>query len=248
MLRTSLIPQAVRGGTYSGLFSVVDWLPTILEGALGIKAMEHLFNETRMGSMDGVNHLDAIMHGDQVQPPRTDLLYNIDYTAMTEDEGMVSGAYRVGDMKLLVNVKYQPVWPLEKTNGTQASTRDRDDWYNEKFADFLFNVTADPTESTDLRETHDYIFKELREKFSQYEESMVPTAFCAAADNKLAEETFRKTEFVVPWINNTNFKCPEIKSSDEVAHITTQWCLYKLIPSAHCRISGRGGALKMPVI
>ena len=141
----------------------------------GVLRTDYPFNV----ALDGVNHFDAIVAGDDTLSRRKDLLYNIDYYYADESDAIVTGAYRRGDMKLLVNVQHMPVWPLVK-NGSHPA-RDRMDWSNTNRTDFLFNITEDPTETRDLRSELPHVFNDLMKQFSKYEKSMIPTAYCGAA-------------------------------------------------------------------
>lgn len=66
--------------------------------------------------LDGVDHWQALL-GAAAAPPRTGLVYNIDYDVGT---GLVSGAIRVGDLKLIVNTVNEAVYPVPKTDAPKV--------------------------------------------------------------------------------------------------------------------------------
>merc|ERR1711998_228019 len=136
-VRSSLIPDNRRGMFYDGLFHVTDWLPTIVYGVLGE-------SESNSDSLDGVNQWDAIIG--RAEAPRNSLLYNIDYNG-----NITFGALRIGDLKILRGVQYYPVWPVPQGDALAVN---QSNYANEQYLDYLFNATADPTESVDLKESH----------------------------------------------------------------------------------------------
>ena len=65
-------------------------------------------------TMDGVNQWPSLQN--LAENPRTTLLYNIDYS-----DYVLSGAYRSGDMKILSNVQYMPVYPVPQSDFINTS-------------------------------------------------------------------------------------------------------------------------------
>merc|ERR1711998_388913 len=112
-----------------------------------------------------------------------------------------------------------------------------------EYVDFLFNLTADPTESNDLRETLPDVFSELNAILDKYEETMVDQAYCGSADNKAARKVFNKTQFITPWLNDT-ISCPETDAASSAVsypdidklrqHTMQQYCVYSLLPTEVC--------------
>ena len=115
-------------------FPVTDWMPTIFEF---LNASDVLADS----QLDGLSHWSAIL--DQSVSPRHSLLYNIDYRY-----NVTTAALRVGDMKLHRNAQLQPIYSIPQTNNL---TVDMSHYENTEYVDYLFNLTADPTESHDLK-------------------------------------------------------------------------------------------------
>lgn len=227
-VRSSLIPEHLRGSSFGGLFHVSDWLPTLVEGVIGDKTL------LADAELDGVNQWDALLGSTGAQ--RNELVYNLDY-----NDDVVCGALRVGDMKILRQVQYQPAWAVPE--GNNLTEFDNWDWTNMEYVDFLFNLTADPTESNDLRETLPDVFSELNAILDKYEETMVDQAYCGSADNKAARKVFNKTQFITPWLNDT-ISCPETDAASSAVsypdidklrqHTMQQYCVYSLLPTEVC--------------
>ena len=129
LLRSSKIPKEMRGTSFGGIFHVTDWLPTILSGYL---ARGDVLNGV---TLDGVDQWGALI-GNSARKPRDNMVYNIDF-----DDSRIFGAVRVGDMKLMYNVQYAPVWPVQTDS---IDLIDEATWWltHDEFSSFLFNVTV----------------------------------------------------------------------------------------------------------
>lgn len=96
------VPSSLWGSNYTGLMHIVDWLPTIAYGALGISP-----DAVPTFPLDGVNQWDALVNG--ATPPRSQYVVNID--KLHEDGG--HAGYQSGDWKLLVGRSGPPdTWML----------------------------------------------------------------------------------------------------------------------------------------
>lgn len=224
-----IIPRSARGSTYPHMFHVTDWLPTLIQGVLGnASALEGLL-------VDGVDHWDALLATELVSPtesrsttdaPRSWLVYNIDYSNGT------TGAIRMGDMKLLVNVQYQPVWAVAKSKMDLPSNLDN--WEQRHYLDFLFNLTADPYEQVDLRLEQPGVFAAMKAEFSRIQAGMVPTSYCGVDDDTAATTVFQETQFVGPWITDDNFTCPVDHQRDAHRSSVLAYCEYGLLSEESC--------------
>lgn len=219
LIRSTLIPKHLRGSKYDGLFHVTDWLPTIMT----FVNREDILTDY---VLDGVSQWHALIDR-KIEHPRNSMLYNIDFS-----NNLTSGALRMGHMKILTNMQYQPVWPVP--NGNNISLGSHDSWLEMPFVDYLFNITDDPTESKDLKDTHPEIFHAMKRALDQFEDTMIESAYCGAADDAAATNVFNMTQFIGPWINDTDFKCPKQSYADEQMHMQDQYCLYSLLPSQRC--------------
>ena len=274
MVRSSSIPTHVRGKTYDGLFHVTDWMPTIF-GMIGSSyALKQLVPSMAGGytELDGYNHWGAIM-GHSSRSPRSTLVHNMDYLySNVTAEWYTTGAIRVGDFKLLRGVQYMPVWDLPQSdNRTELEEggvfadggSGGEDWYNEVPSDYLYNITADPSETTDLKAQYPEVFAELNKIMDEYLPTMPATAYCGSTMDKQARKVFNETQFIGPWVTEENFVCPKgnYSSSDDyddelsveeqdaissaadsdvtsalqfMAQYTAEMCLYHLLPDSAC--------------
>eukprot|EP00622_Pseudochattonella_farcimen_P004689 FR740128.1.p1 GENE.FR740128.1~~FR740128.1.p1 ORF type:complete len:322 (+),score=33.05 FR740128.1:77-967(+) len=227
VVRSHKIPIEVRGSTYDGLFHVTDWMPTIFEF---LNASDVLADS----QLDGLSHWSAIL--DQSVSPRHSLLYNIDYRY-----NVTTAALRVGDMKLHRNAQLQPIYSIPQTNNL---TVDMSHYENTEYVDYLFNLTADPTESHDLKDAHPDIFHAMNRALDQYEVTMEPTAFCGAADDVAAVAVFHETPFIGPWMDDTDFQCPVINDMSSMAH--QEHLDYSVLPLRGCFPAPRALPLPSP--
>jgi len=230
LVRSELIPAVQRGTTYGGMWHVTDWIPT-LAGMLN--QTEALAVE--LSAMDGVNQWPALV--DRTVPsPRQSLLYNIDFF-----DGVTSGALRVGDMKILCNVQYAPVYPVPQGNNlTYEMKIDGGKYTNQEYLDYLFNVTADPTESIDLKGSLPDVFATMKQELARYEAEMAAPAYCGATDTAAAQKVFNATQFVGPWITDPSWKCPMPNDIDDAAQNARQveiLCLYGLLSEERCLLA-----------
>ena len=273
MVRSSSIPTHLRGKTYDGLFHVTDWMPTIF-GMIGSShALKQLVPSQAGGYLDGYNHWGAILAGHS-RSPRSTLLHNLDYLySNVTSEWYTTGAIRSGDFKLLRGVQYLPVWELPQSEnrsdyeagGVYADGgAGGEDWYNTVPTDYLYNVTADPTETTDLKAQYPEIFAQLNELMDEYVATMAPTAYCGSVMDKQARKVFNETQFIGPWVTEDDFVCPKgnysstnatyddqlseeeqdaMRSAVEIdvssalqfmAQYTAEMCLYHLLPDSAC--------------
>ena len=78
-----VVPDAIRGKPYLGLFHVTDWIPTItglVQNVIG----EEMIDMANLG-LDGVNHWTNIATG-STDYPRDEIILNIDHWATTEGD------------------------------------------------------------------------------------------------------------------------------------------------------------------
>jgi len=156
-----ILPAGRRGSLYTNLMHVTDWHATILDLA-GV-------SDDNGYALDGVSHLDAIQRGSTV--PRTEMLINIDPHsggAGPDAAGnVVESAYRMGDWKLLLDVADDSYHPLP---GSLSSSKGR--------LNALYNITADPTEITNLYDSFPDVVKEMSKKLSQLTQEQLYPCNC----------------------------------------------------------------------
>ena len=109
LVHSALLPARARGTTHAALFSVVDWLPTIVGGFLGAPGAVP-------AGLDGID-LWGSLTNTAGAAARDELLVNVDTSSdMMTGETVHTAALRMGDLKLLVGVQYQPVWPVPRNS------------------------------------------------------------------------------------------------------------------------------------
>eukprot|EP00618_Florenciella_parvula_P012680 CAMPEP_0119541914 /NCGR_PEP_ID=MMETSP1344-20130328/53251_1 /TAXON_ID=236787 /ORGANISM="Florenciella parvula, Strain CCMP2471" /LENGTH=784 /DNA_ID=CAMNT_0007586015 /DNA_START=147 /DNA_END=2498 /DNA_ORIENTATION=- len=201
----SLIPEAKAGTTYYGMFHIVDWLPTIVEGVMQAQVNPELvysggpngLGEDRQ--LDGMSHWDALVGG--APPPREEMLLNIDYL----DGSLAYGSQPLGyDTAALVHGP----WKLIVNSGELDwyETPDTIDGAVSLFSSevvnphtYLFNVVDDPEERTNVAEAYPHTVDRLLERIAYYRSSMVTCEW--RGDDVKAMHTVHSTGggFIGPW-------------------------------------------------
>ena len=225
-------PQYLRPGTYPHLFSVQDWIPTLL----GVSVSNSI--------VDGVNHWSALRAGTE-PPPRTSLLLNaVEYAcddSSTASECREATNYATGGLidgryKLLRNVAWLPVWPVLSDEVDLNWNLDG------PLSDYLFDILDDPSETTDLKDVLPDIFNDLLAKFHRFLALARPSLYCPFSDDDAAIAVFNETNFIGPWRQGTGrfddggtcrepLKNSSSQSSDFPA---TDYCRYGLLPTSSC--------------
>ena len=80
---------------------------------------------------------------------------------------------------------------------------------------YLFNISADPTESTNVMNEHPEIVEELSGKLMGLKDTMQTSSWCSAM-SEVADATFNKTMFIGPWLSNAGYQCNITCSEGEV--------------------------------
>ncbi|KAJ8614495.1 hypothetical protein CTAYLR_000755 [Chrysophaeum taylorii] len=209
---------------YEGLFSVVDWVPTLLS------ALGRTEPRTRGGEVDGVDHWPSVF-GD-APPARSELLINVDaldpaYDDLAHASAQIAtlesdlrwiptGALVLNSsLKLLRNCRPMPAWPVPETD-------DEDDalyfnWTILPHKDFVFNLTQDPTESRDLAPTRPDLHRALLRRFNHLAltYSREPT-YCARSDDDAAAAAFAEnSDFVGAWLPDDDDDAAAFPPSDD---------------------------------
>ncbi|KAL4660928.1 arylsulfatase J [Arapaima gigas] len=172
-----------KGTRCRGLVHITDWFPTLVTLAGG--SLEEDLD------LDGYDVWEAISEG---RPsPRQDILHNIDPVYTKAESGSwkaglgvwntaVQAALRVGDWKLLTGVPGCGDWVPPQTFSPPSPGRR---WHGERVrrdrgqSVWLFNVTADPYERTDLSRRYPHVVKRLLLRLAQYNRTAVPVRYPA---------------------------------------------------------------------
>ena len=164
-----------RGTVNSGLIHISDWFPTILELAGG--------NTTGL-NLDGFDVWKTIINGEP--SPRQEIILNINPQAekrgfrlnISNFDNRVQAAIRVGNWKLITGM---PSYS-DKSSSWIAAPEDTDihSIYetDPKLKNiWLFDISSDPLEKTDLFESHQDIAVDLLNKLAEYQATAVPVRY-----------------------------------------------------------------------
>jgi len=160
-----------RGTVNSGLIHISDWFPTIL--ALAGR------NTTGL-NVDGFDVWKSI--SDEEPSPRKEILHNIDPLMpkhgsklnISKFDNRVQAAIRVGKWKLITGNPLEGSWiaPPEDTGNHSIPDPDpksKNIW--------LFDISSDPNETTDLFERHQDVAVGMLNKLVEYQSTAVPARF-----------------------------------------------------------------------
>ncbi|XP_031561188.1 arylsulfatase B-like [Actinia tenebrosa] len=178
-----LVPR--KGVVCKELLHVTDWYPTLT----------HLAGcSDKNDAIDGVDVWKTIAYD---QPsPRTEILHNIDLpNNATSAPGYEGIAVRMGDMKLMLNVP-NSTWyipPEMKDDTTCCKT----DGTTTVITEALYNITADPTERTDLSSKYPDLVHKMKDRVQYYMKGLVPPIM--KPNDPTAYETAKKNGAWSPW-------------------------------------------------
>jgi arylsulfatase A-like enzyme len=225
LVRTPQMPVSLRGTNYEGLFHVSDWLPTIMHGVFGVSTLS--------SDLDGISQWEAL-HDEEKERPRTKMVHNVDLAGITSNGTYITGAMRVGDYKLLVNVVPDEIYPVaNEMDGAQINFVSGSGGPQ----DFLFDISKDPTEGSDLKDSMPSVYKNMMNQFHEAASSVVSPQYCGIANNVQATKVFQETGFVGPWreddVDLLN-ECLTPGSGEEQKHLIEAYCLYHLLPGDAC--------------
>ena len=200
--------KAASGSTYSNLFHVSDWFPTML-AMTGIAYMP-----STAYALDGVSHYESLLE-DGTDSPRPYLLMNYYFDPYRKEDTMWTNkavAIRNSQYKLahLYTSAGSSTWY------TQDALNENDDELgrhtgcgqvnavnNGEFTKFLFDLDNDPSETTNLYNKNskmEAVQKELYAEIDRLADNAdniaagVPSPECLAVWK-------RKSNYVVPWLD-----------------------------------------------
>merc|ERR1712166_46309 len=151
LVHSPLLPDNVHGSTVDSIVHITDWLPTIIAATgASLKSREHL-------PLDGVDQWDCIL-GKSGSCTRNEVVLN--FNTVCDVAGSTGGDYktecpapkaalRVGDMKILA-----------ECYDTASSSLTGGKW--------LYNLTADPSESNNLSHAMPTELSVLEAKLLEY--------------------------------------------------------------------------------
>ncbi|KAH8055626.1 sulfuric ester hydrolase [Aureococcus anophagefferens] len=211
-VHSPLLPAHMRGAVYDGLFHVADWLPTIAAAA-----------GAAVDSGDGVSHYRALFADGPA--PRSELLVHVDvYGVELEPLGFSTGAYLEGDLKLVVDAVAASICSPDSAvyreeaqcdpslSNVYGWVLDGDGYYADYFtATGLFDVVADPGETTDLSAERPDDFDRLYAKFRRAVRGLPAPEYALPAPASIDDAYLR-------WAKNDCTVCPwEDAGGDDAA-------------------------------
>lgn len=209
----SLVGSSHGKFVYRGLYSVLDWLPTILS-ALSLPDLRRDPTD-----LDGVDHWLALSRNNT--PPRTELLVNVDAldarvcdisqfdTVAVNPCWICTGALIVNStLKLIRNAQPMPAWHTPAGDYISTVSNHSEDnitapyfnWTASPRGDFVFDLATDPTESVNLEDPD--IRRPLLARFDYLARTFaVKPAFCGEQCNEQASRTLDGVPgFVGAWL------------------------------------------------
>ena len=184
LVHSRLLPAAARGSTFRGLFHASDLLPTLLCGALGA----HRESLPRASAL-GVDQWRALTGEAEsaggAAEPRPSLLVSMQYLTrphLAYDDHILA-ALVVGDLKVISSA------PL------CAAPTPTEDFCNCSLsapAGWLFNLTADPSESADLRLARPRDYAAMRTELERIYAEELPDSICGLMDIHAAQTAYRR--------------------------------------------------------
>lgn len=207
----TLLPEAVKGTVYTkGLVHVMDWHATIRDLA---------------GAKDGAKTTDGVSVWEAItqnkDSPRTEFLVNIDPCSGHGSCQGTEAAYRSGDWKLITGAASDTYYPVPTTTGSSQALPVSDNfggwggWSGtQKFppspaVDQLYNISADPGESTNLATTQTAVVAALKAKVAALgKEALapcnIPDGACYSDDSK-AQAVIDAHGGWFPWAEDPSY-------------------------------------------
>ena len=178
-----------------------DWFPTILSAIGEEPVLQGL-------DLDGVDHWSSLL-GVGPDSPRQELVHNLDIwescTDCKSDDQLQElthpvGAIRIGDMKLIVNEYDLPWYTVEDVrNDFQEDCELQGE---SEMQSYLFNITNDPFERSDLYEALPEEAKFLTARLMEVKDSMMTTVW-TGRDRGAYQTWDSQGGFITPWKDDT---------------------------------------------
>lgn len=161
-----------------GMFHAVDWLPTILNAALGVPV--------EITGIDGINQWPSISQN--LPSKRSSFIYNIDPFGQIGCNYKPTEAIRDGDWKLIKGCPgiYDDWYPLPQLDKyfidtyferfspyRSSQNRKKSNKYSAKATDetYLFNIKDDPLEKNNLAQKYPDMVNQLETKLEEYKKA-----------------------------------------------------------------------------
>eukprot|EP00639_Heterosigma_akashiwo_P013101 CAMPEP_0206381640 /NCGR_PEP_ID=MMETSP0294-20121207/12775_1 /ASSEMBLY_ACC=CAM_ASM_000327 /TAXON_ID=39354 /ORGANISM="Heterosigma akashiwo, Strain CCMP2393" /LENGTH=559 /DNA_ID=CAMNT_0053831149 /DNA_START=91 /DNA_END=1773 /DNA_ORIENTATION=+ len=201
-VHSPLLPEAARGATYDCMVHAVDWLPTLVEGALGVA------DAGVLGEIDGVSHWDALVaageDGGESSCYRTEMMHNIVVATTDAGADTLQAALRLGALKLVYGQAELGWWSNQRFSAEGCSLGDS---VFEPYG-YVFDIEADPEERHNLIDlVEDETLARLWSRLDEHFGTMAAPAY-RVSDPK-ANPSFIKSDFFVgPWVADEDLVDP----------------------------------------
>jgi len=195
------------------MFHNVDWLPTLVAGAVGA-------DPEVLGPLDGVNHWEDLILDMGVTPQcyRDEMVHNIEVAVRISspyEEGVTNmnatdtlrAGLRMGDYKLVYGEQLSGWWSDVEYSPTEC--------YGAATTIFVpygyvFNIAEDFTERTNLMDmVDDTILSKLWQRVDYFFENMASPAWRQYDVSEVALDTYQQNDdWVRPWISDEDLESP----------------------------------------
>jgi len=212
LVYSTKLSSSMKGATYGGLMHVVDWFPTMLEMA----GIENYKNPSGY-SLDGTSHwtylkkLDSSDDAVSTSSPRSSILYgyyadvtNVAIPSTTPVRAVRNSQYKY--IESYVDSSYmgwddQDEEEDDDSISSLGSCEQSNSWKLGTWQTFLFDLDADPYETTNLAEKSKYAdtVTELKALLTTYYDNR-KTDEIEFKENKEAFEVFESGgNYILPW-------------------------------------------------
>ena len=186
------IPVNRRGTVFDGLWTVSDWVPSLVSGLLSTP--DALPSDFATGSGGtGMDLWDTLIGEDGAS--RTEVLYAIDYLdGDNEDTWLTSNASAALQMDGYKIVVFEEMCDRAPS---YAETCNCDS--NSAVRHRLYNLTSDPYETVDLADELPIIVKQLIERLIWHWNNTVVSSLWLPLEDALAYDAFERNDGFVTW-------------------------------------------------
>uniref|UniRef100_A0A7S4DCM7 Sulfatase N-terminal domain-containing protein n=1 Tax=Heterosigma akashiwo TaxID=2829 RepID=A0A7S4DCM7_HETAK len=211
------LPESSRGRSLDCMFHNVDWLPTLVAGAVGA-------DPEVLGPLDGVNHWEDLILDMGVTPQcyRDEMVHNIEVAVRISspyEEGVTNvnatdtlrAGLRMGDYKLVYG-EQEVGWWSDTEFSAACSSSGMCGGNSTGYVPFgyVFNIAEDFTEHHNLIDiVDDTILSKLWQRLDYYFERMANPSCRVYQASEVALETYRQNDYWVrPWISDEDLESP----------------------------------------
>ena len=201
---SKLIPENLWGTTLNHMFHVSDWLPTLVNVASMDLATGKVSDDIVLPSdLDGVSQFASLMEGSTALEARQVTLIGLNkwtynYTTgnlETMSFSATSGAVIIGDWKFIKTQSPREVYEPETHDAEICECGENN---SSDTTDFLFKITEDPHEGSNLIDEYPSIAKRMLDTLHEYYLNASESSWESPQETR-AIELWETIDFVVPW-------------------------------------------------